>query len=433
MLEQAAIGPQRWRGSVRVGRERDPRLALGHLEGFDDTVSTFAQQLGLTSVQFHTPSDLAGDNGYWERGRAGRPARAMRGGRAGRRGYRERPVPPLGQGPARTCPGARSSSRTTARRSATWPRAGIPCSATTSCPPTCGGPTCRRGAGAGPVVTAFDADASVAEGNALAGYKLAPDAAVRRSRSGASGCGTTTGSSWRPSSRSPRRSACAWRSIPTIPPTDLPLGGIARILASPEGLERARELSGGSPAWGLDLCLGTVSEMAGTESVEPRDRSLRTGRQDLLRPLPRRPGRGAAVPGIVPRRGQLRPARPCSDGSRGVGFDGFIIDDHVPAMIGDEDTWANTASAAYCSRGRAHAIGYLQGLLHRARGRGVMSATTWCGREESALVVGMQAALAKVRGGEHADRPNGRGSRRGAPTASPRCASCPRRACPAAR
>ncbi|MEP6640088.1 MAG: mannonate dehydratase, partial [Chloroflexota bacterium] len=47
-----------------------------------------------------------------------------------------------------------------------------------------------------------------------------------------------------------------------------------------------------------------------------------------------------------------------------VGFDGFIIDDHVPAMIGDEDTWANTASAAYCSRGRAHAIGYLQGLLH---------------------------------------------------------------------
>jgi mannonate dehydratase len=47
----------------------------------------------------------------------------------------------------------------------------------------------------------------------------------------------------------------------------------------------------------------------------------------------------------------------------GVGFDGFIIDDHVPAMIGDEDTWANTSSEAYCSRGRAYAIGYLQGLL----------------------------------------------------------------------
>jgi mannonate dehydratase len=32
-------------------------------------------------------------------------------------------------------------------------------------------------------------------------------------------------------------------------------------------------------------------------------------------------------------------------------------------MIGDEDTWADTASAAYASRGRAHAIGYLQGAL----------------------------------------------------------------------
>jgi mannonate dehydratase len=52
----------------------------------------------------------------------------------------------------------------------------------------------------------------------------------------------------------------------------------------------------------------------------------------------------------------------------GAGFDGFIIDDHVPAMIGDEDTWADTASAAYCSRGRAHAIGYLQGLLNALDG-----------------------------------------------------------------
>jgi mannonate dehydratase len=51
-----------------------------------------------------------------------------------------------------------------------------------------------------------------------------------------------------------------------------------------------------------------------------------------------------------------------------VGFDGFIIDDHVPAMIGDEDTWANTASAVYTSRGRAHAIGYLQGLLRALDG-----------------------------------------------------------------
>ena len=47
-----------------------------------------------------------------------------------------------------------------------------------------------------------------------------------------------------------------------------------------------------------------------------------------------------------------------------AGFDGFLIDDHVPAMVGDLDTWGDTSPEAYCSRGRAHAIGYLQGVLN---------------------------------------------------------------------
>ncbi len=36
------------------------------------------------------------------------------------------------------------------------------------------------------------------------------------------------------------------------------------------------------------------------------------------------------------------------------GFDGFLLDDHVPHMDDDSD-WNH--------RGRAHAIGYMQGLL----------------------------------------------------------------------
>jgi mannonate dehydratase len=36
------------------------------------------------------------------------------------------------------------------------------------------------------------------------------------------------------------------------------------------------------------------------------------------------------------------------------GFDGFLLDDHVPHLDGDTP-WAH--------RGRAHAIGYMQGLL----------------------------------------------------------------------
>ena len=40
---------------------------------------------------------------------------------------------------------------------------------------------------------------------------------------------------------------------------------------------------------------------------------------------------------------------------RDAGFDGFLLDDHVPHM--DDDT-------AWQHRGRAHAIGYMQGLLN---------------------------------------------------------------------
>ena len=39
------------------------------------------------------------------------------------------------------------------------------------------------------------------------------------------------------------------------------------------------------------------------------------------------------------------------------GFEGFLLDDHVPKMDGDSD-WNH--------RGRAHAVGYMQGLLRMA-------------------------------------------------------------------
>ncbi|MBK8083496.1 MAG: mannonate dehydratase [Devosia sp.] len=37
-----------------------------------------------------------------------------------------------------------------------------------------------------------------------------------------------------------------------------------------------------------------------------------------------------------------------------TGFDGFLLDDHVPKLDGDSD-WNH--------RGRSHAIGYMQGLI----------------------------------------------------------------------
>ena len=42
-----------------------------------------------------------------------------------------------------------------------------------------------------------------------------------------------------------------------------------------------------------------------------------------------------------------------------MGFDGILIDDHVPRMLDD---------TPYCHRGRAHAVGYLQGLVQAITG-----------------------------------------------------------------
>ena len=336
------------------------RLTLGHIEGFDDTVATFAQQLGLTSVQFHTPSDLSVENGFW--GVDELLALRTRCEAAGLTVEGIENVPYRHWDKVlRGLPGRDEqldNYKTTIRNMA---EAGIPVLGHHFVPTYVWRTDLQARGRGGARVTSFDA-ARVGAGNALAGYKLTPQETFTE----------------------PIDSDRMWDNYrvfleavlpvaeevgvrlavhPDDPPIDMALGGIARILSSPEGLEHAFELSAGSPAWGLDLCLGTVSEMAGEESVNrvidyfgPKGKIFYVHFRDVQGVVPRFQesflGEGNYDPAAVLRR--------LAD----VGFDGFIIDDHVPAMIGDEDTWADTASAAYCSRGRAHAIGYLQGLMN---------------------------------------------------------------------
>jgi mannonate dehydratase len=149
---------------------------------------------------------------------------------------------------------------------------------------------------------------------------------------------------------------------PDDPPVDVPLGGAARIFTSPQAMADAYQAARGSEAWGIDLCLGTVSEMGGEQAVNevidffgPKDRICYVHFRDVQGVTPSFRecflGEGNYDPAAVLRR------------LAASGFDGFIIDDHVPAMVGDPGTWGDISSAAYCSRGRAYAIGYLQGLL----------------------------------------------------------------------
>lgn len=140
---------------------------------------------------------------------------------------------------------------------------------------------------------------------------------------------------------------------PDDPPVPM-LGGVARLFGSVEGFERAHEAFGDSPAWALDLCLGCCSEMVG-------------GAANVFAMIERFGPRGTIayvhfrdVQGTVPcfqecflGEGNYDPYAVLRSLKRN-GFTGFLLDDHVPAL--DDDTpWGH--------RARAHAIGYIQGLL----------------------------------------------------------------------
>lgn len=140
---------------------------------------------------------------------------------------------------------------------------------------------------------------------------------------------------------------------PDDPPVPM-LGGVPRIFGSVEGFEKGMEIANSS-AWGLDLCLGCCSEMPG-------------GKLNVMRMIERFGPLGKIlyihfrdVQGTVPAfqecfigEGNYDPADVMLALKR-VGFDGFLLDDHVPHMD-DDSEWQH--------RGRAHAIGYMQGLMN---------------------------------------------------------------------
>lgn len=138
---------------------------------------------------------------------------------------------------------------------------------------------------------------------------------------------------------------------PDDPPVQS-LGGVARIFRSLDALQRARDLVKSS-AWGLDLCLGTVSEMGGEVAV--MDALERFGPSGDIVYVHLRD-----VQGTVPRfrecflgEGNYDPVKVITRLNE-LGFGGFLIDDHTPGLVGD---------SAYGHRGRAHAVGYMQGII----------------------------------------------------------------------
>jgi mannonate dehydratase len=141
---------------------------------------------------------------------------------------------------------------------------------------------------------------------------------------------------------------------PDDPPVPT-LGGVARLFRNVDGFKRAEEIGGGSPAWGLDLCLGCCSEMPGgalnvramIEHFGPSGRILYVHFRDVQGTVP-------AFQECFLGEGNYDPAEILRL-LRQVGFTGFLLDDHVPHVV-DDTNWNH--------RGRAHAMGYMQGLMN---------------------------------------------------------------------
>jgi mannonate dehydratase len=140
---------------------------------------------------------------------------------------------------------------------------------------------------------------------------------------------------------------------PDDPPVEM-LGGVARLFRNVEGFKRAHEITP-SEAWGLDLCLGCCSEMPGgaanvmamIEHFGPLGRIFYVHFRDVQGTVP-------AFQECFIGEGNYDPATVML-ALKQNGITGFLLDDHVPHVV-DDSEWAH--------RGRAHAIGYMQGLLN---------------------------------------------------------------------
>jgi mannonate dehydratase len=131
------------------------------------------------------------------------------------------------------------------------------------------------------------------------------------------------------------------------------VGGVARIFSSFEGFERASRIVD-SPAWGLLFCTGCWAEMGGTEYVLRGIRHFGARGQIVYVHFRDVIAEGGCFEECFIGEGPMDVVE-VMRALKEVGFDGAIIDDHAPKMVGDEEGWH--------PRARAYQTGYLAGLL----------------------------------------------------------------------
>lgn len=128
---------------------------------------------------------------------------------------------------------------------------------------------------------------------------------------------------------------------PDDPPVSS-LGGVARLFRNFEGFRRALEDIGDSPNHGLDFCVGSWSEMSPDECLHglryfaEREKIFYVHFRDVLGSVPK--FREAFIG-----EGNLNMFAVMKT-LHELNFKGFLIDDHVPRMVGDEG-WVSLSRA----------------------------------------------------------------------------------------
>ncbi|SDS74965.1 mannonate dehydratase [Actinopolymorpha singaporensis] len=320
------------------------RVIIGQLNELDDETALFARQLGIDGVQFNTPR-LPADQGFWQLDDL--VALRRRCADAGLHLEALENVPMSFYDKVLTgAPGRERQLENFQRTVRNVAAAGIPILGYHFMPTFVWRTSVEPGRG-GALVTAFD-ESRVADGNLVDYPQVDPSLRIGAEQ---------MWDNYRTFCEAvmPVAEECGIRLAlhPDDPPVEA-IGGVARLFNSPANFRRAYELAGRSEAWAIDLCLGTTSEMAGgAAAVEdmidyfvPRGRVAYVHFRDVQGTVPAFCecflGEGNYDPPAVMRR------------LVAAGFDGFLLDDHVPRVVNDTE-WGH--------RARAHAIGYIQALL----------------------------------------------------------------------
>ena len=141
-----------------------------------------------------------------------------------------------------------------------------------------------------------------------------------------------------------------------IHPSDPPLeevDGKARIFISLEDFKKGEEIAD-SDAWAVNLCLGCFSQRGGEDYALEAIKYFGERNKIAMVHLRDVQGCGDHFKECFLGEGNCNPAKLlCA--LRDVGYDGCLMDDHVPHIINDT-RWGHTA--------RANANGYIRGMLN---------------------------------------------------------------------